>query len=75
MTGTVKWFDAKRGYGFIQLDEEFAGRMKNPDVFVHYSAICDAQGGHRVLYATQRVELDVIQGRKGFQAENVVVMD
>ena len=55
-TGTVKWFNAEKGYGFI-------AREGAPDVFVHFSAI---QGdGYRSLNEGQRVEFDVAPGRKG----------
>jgi cold shock protein len=61
-TGTVKWFNAEKGFGFIQ-------REDGDDVFVHYSAI---QGeGYRTLEEGQRVEFDVGPGRKGEEAQNV----
>ncbi|WP_405643373.1 cold-shock protein [Streptomyces uncialis] len=63
-TGTVKWFNADKGFGFIQQDDGGA------DVFVHFSAI-DADG-YRSLDENQRVEYDVSQGPKGPQAERVV---
>jgi CspA family cold shock protein len=62
-TGTVKWFNAEKGFGFIEQDGGGA------DVFVHYSAI--ASGGYRELNEGQKVEFDVTQGKKGLQAENV----
>ena len=62
-SGTVKWFNAEKGYGFISQDDGGA------DVFVHVSAI-DASG-YRSLEENQRVEFDVTQGPKGPQAENV----
>lgn len=63
--GTVKWFDANKGYGFILRDS-------GPEIFVHYRSI---QGeGHRVLYEGQRVKFVIAQGRKGLQAEEVVVI-
>ena len=61
-TGTVKWFNPEKGFGFITQEE-------GPDVFVHFSAI---QGdGYRNLEENQKVEFDVTQGQKGPQAENV----
>ncbi|MEV6733191.1 MULTISPECIES: cold-shock protein [unclassified Streptomyces] len=63
-TGTVKWFNSEKGFGFIQQDDG------GPDVFVHFSAI---QGtGFKELQENQKVEYDVTQGPKGPQAENVV---
>ena len=62
-TGTVKWFNADKGYGFIQQDDS------GPDVFVHYSAI--ATSGYRELRDGQKVEFEVTQGQKGPQAQNV----
>jgi CspA family cold shock protein len=60
--GTVKWFDAKKGYGFIN-------REGGEDVFIHYSSI---QGnGYRVLEDGQKVEFEVVQGRKGLEATNL----
>ncbi len=65
MTGTVKWFNGAKGYGFI-------AREVGDDVFVHYSAI---QGeGFRNLEEGQRVEFDVEQDRKGARAVNVSVL-
>ncbi|QUH03391.1 cold-shock protein [Saccharopolyspora erythraea] len=63
--GTVKWFNAEKGFGFIAPDDG------GPDVFVHYSAI-DA-GGFRSLDEDQRVTYEVTQGPKGPQAASVRV--
>ncbi len=65
--GTVKWFNAEKGFGFIAPDPEEGKAL--PDVFVHYSAI--ASDGYRSLDENQRVEFDTTQGQKGPQAENV----
>jgi CspA family cold shock protein len=62
-TGTVKWFNAEKGFGFIAQDSG------GPDVFVHYSAI--ASTGYRELAEGQKVQFDIVQGPKGPQAENV----
>ena len=61
--GTVMWFNAEKGFGFIAQDGGGA------DVFVHFSAI--ATTGYRSLDENQKVEFDVTQGPKGPQAENV----
>lgn len=62
-TGTVKWFNAEKGYGFIAPSDGSA------DVFAHYSAI--ATSGFRTLEENQQVEFDVASGPKGPQAENI----
>jgi CspA family cold shock protein len=62
-TGTVKWFNESKGFGFI-------AQESGPDVFVHFSAI---QGsGFKTLAEGQKVEFTVTQGKKGPQAENIV---
>lgn len=63
MTGTVKWFNAEKGYGFITVDG-------GDDVFVHFSAIQD--DGFKTLDEGQAVEFDVVEGDRGDQAANVV---
>jgi CspA family cold shock protein len=65
-TGTVKWFNGTKGYGFIEQD---AGG----DIFVHYSAI--AGEGYRNLEDGQRVEFSVTEGPKGPQAQDVVALN
>ena len=61
-TGTVKWFNDTKGFGFVTQDE-------GPDVFVHQSAI--VAEGHRTLREEQKVEFDVTEGPKGLAAANV----
>jgi len=62
-TGTVKWFNSEKGFGFVEQDGGGA------DVFVHYSAI--ESSGYKELQEGQKVEFDVTQGPKGPQAEKV----
>ena len=61
--GTVKWFNAEKGFGFIAPEDG------SPDVFAHYSAI--QSNGYRSLDENQKVEFDITQGPKGPQAENI----
>ncbi len=61
--GTVKWFNAEKGFGFISVEGE-------DDVFVHFSAINSE--GYKSLEEGQKVEFEVVQGAKGPQAANVV---
>ena len=65
VVGTVKWFNAEKGYGFIAVDG-------GADVFVHYSAI--QMDGYRSLEEGQRVEFEISQGQKGPQADMVRVV-
>jgi CspA family cold shock protein len=62
VTGTVKWFNASKGYGFL-------AREGGPDVFVHFSAI--QSDGFKTLTEGQQVEFEIEQGPKGLQAANV----
>lgn len=64
-TGTVKFFNETKGFGFITQDS-------GPDVFVHYSAISGT--GFKTLSEGQRVQFTVSQGKKGPQAENVTAL-
>jgi len=65
-TGTVKWFNGEKGFGFITPDGG------GPDVFVHFSAV---QGsGYRNLEENQKVQFETTQGPKGLQASDVVVV-
>lgn len=63
MQGRVKWFNAEKGFGFIE-------REDGDDVFVHFSAI--QQEGYKSLEEGQQVEFDIVDGARGTQAANVV---
>ncbi|MGR5995945.1 cold shock protein CspC [Bacillus cereus] len=63
MQGRVKWFNAEKGFGFIE-------REDGDDVFVHFSAI--QQDGYKSLEEGQQVEFDIVDGARGPQATNVV---
>ncbi len=63
MNGTVKWFNAEKGFGFITTEE-------GNDVFAHFSQI--QKEGFKTLDEGQEVEFDVVEGEKGLQAENIV---
>ena len=64
-TGTVKWFNESKGFGFIEQES-------GPDVFAHFSAI--SSSGFKTLAEGQKVEFTVTQGQKGPQAENIVTV-
>ncbi len=64
MNGTVKWFNAEKGFGFITGED-------GKDVFAHFSQI--QKDGFKSLEEGQEVEFDVVEGQKGLQAENITV--
>jgi len=64
--GTVKWFDVKKGFGFIQQED-------GGEIFVHYSNISGSS--FKVLEDGENVEFEVIEGNKGLQAQNVVKVE
>ena len=68
MQGIVKWFNDKKGFGFITPDDG------NADVFTHYSAIVSEIPGHRSLPEGAKVSFEIVQGQKGPQADNVHVI-
>ena len=63
--GTVKWFNAEKGFGFISVDGG------GPDVFVHFSSI--TMDGYKSLDEGQNVQFEIVQGQKGPQADNVQI--
>ncbi|TJX65930.1 cold-shock protein [Soehngenia saccharolytica] len=65
MKGTVKWFNAEKGFGFITTEE-------GNDVFAHYSQI--QKDGFKTLEEGQSVEFSVVEGQKGLQAEEIVIL-
>jgi len=67
MLGRVKWFNAEKGYGFIEPEQE------QGDVFVHFSAI--NASGYKTLEEGQRVEFDIVEGARGPQAANVTKVE
>lgn len=64
-TGTVKWFNEAKGFGFIEQES-------GPDVFAHFSAISGS--GFKTLVEGQKVQFNVVKGQKGLQAENIVAL-
>ncbi len=66
--GTVKWFNSRKGYGFITSEE-------GGDVFVHYTALAGDDDQYKTLNENDKVEFEVSEGQKGPQASNVVVTE
>lgn len=69
VSGIVKWFDSRKGYGFISRDDG------SGDVFVHFSAIKADENEFRTLYEGDKVEFEVTEGDKGPQAANLKVTE
>jgi CspA family cold shock protein len=67
-SGTVKWFNGRKGYGFITPEE-------GADVFVHYSALSGSADEYKTLNENDKVEFDTVEGQKGLQATNVVITE
>ena len=67
--GTVKWFDARKGYGFITREDD------ESDVFVHYSAIQGESDEFKIIYEGDIVEFEVSEGDKGPQASNLTIIE
>ncbi len=65
--GTVKWFDSKKGFGFITLEDG------SKDIFVHYSSIKAKEDEYKKIYEGDEVEFNITEGQKGPQASDVVV--
>lgn len=65
-TGQVKWFDSKKGFGFLQVDD-------GQEVFIHYSEIAGA--GFKTLEEGQRVEFEIVEGKKGPAASKLTLLD
>lgn len=71
-TGIVKWFNYKKGYGFISLIDDSEDAK---DVFVHFSAIVGESDQFKTLHQEDKVTFDIIDGDKGQVAQNVVVIE
>ena len=67
--GTVKWFNSKKGYGFITAEDG------SGDIFVHYSSIQGEDDQFKIIYEGDIVEFEIVEGQKGPQAEKVVVVE
>jgi CspA family cold shock protein len=68
VTGTVKWFNSRKGFGFINSED-------GTDVFVHFSALAGGDDEYKTLNENDKVEFEVTEGQKGPQASNVVVTE
>ncbi|MFX1256810.1 MAG: cold-shock protein [Promethearchaeota archaeon] len=68
VNGIVKWFNSKKGFGFITLDD-------GKDIFVHYTAIHTGENEFKTLYEGDKVEFEIIEGQKGPQAADVKIIE
>ena len=68
VNGTVKWFNGRKGYGFILSDE-------GQDIFVHYTALAGRDEEYITLHENDKVTFDVVKGQKGPQASNVIITE
>jgi len=75
MEGTVKWFNNRKGYGFIMPEGTEDEESKEDDIFVHYSAIEGEDEEFKTLYEGDKVKFEVVDGEKGPQAANVEVIE
>jgi CspA family cold shock protein len=67
--GIVKWFDSKKGYGFITRDDD------STDVFVHFSAIEGGEDEFKTIYQGDKVEFEIVDGEKGPQASKLTIIE
>jgi len=70
ISGTVKWFNVKKGFGFITYNDN----GEDKDIFVHYTSILDDINGFKTLYQNDEVEFEIVDGQKGPQADQVHVL-
>jgi CspA family cold shock protein len=71
VSGTVKWFNSRKGYGFITFED---GDVEK-DVFVHYTALATEDSGFKTLNEGDKVEFNITEGQKGPQASDVIITE
>lgn len=67
--GTIKWFNSRKGYGFITCDDG------SGDVFIHYTAIKSGENEFKIIYEGDIVEFEIVEGQKGPQASNLELVE